>query len=1114
MLKTRFNGKMLASLILLMMTICVSAFAGLRDEVWTVNPSDFRYDMSLYFRMENKDFEDLSSFEIGAFVDDECRGLAEKLELPDGEICLYMRIRSNKAGDEKLSFYMKDKKTGQVVLVKGEDGTELTFKADTRIGLPSQPFMMTPFYTAVFKIDGEVVKTLEVGYGDPIEAPVAPEKEGYTFNGWGDLPATMPAYDIEMHSSYTVNTYSLTFKIGDEEIYSGELAYGASIIAPEAPAKEGYQFVSWGDVPETMPASDLTFTGSYEVLLYNVVYKIDGETVYTSQIAFGQPIPAYGNVPSKEGYSFSGWTEIPEIMPAHDIEINGSYAINHYTVTFSIGNEIFVSQELAYNEEIIVPEAPAKEGYSFSGWGNVPAAMPAGNLEFFGDYTINTYTVVFRIDQEVFQSVELAYGDEIIAPEAPDMEGHTFSGWGEVPATMPAHDLVFVGTYADNYYTITFRIGDEIIKMADLAYGSEIIIPSVPEKEGYTFSGWDNVPATMPASNIELNGHYTVNNYLVSFRIDDEAIYSAELPYGSDITAPDAPEKEGYSFSGWGIVPATVPASDLVISGTYMLNTYTLSFLIDGEVYYTTQVPYGSEISLPELPAKEGYSLVGWDKVPASMPAYDLNIDGTYSVNSYALNFKIGDEVIFSGVLPYGSEIIAPEAPAKEGYSFSGWGMVPAVMPAYDLELTGSYEVNIYNLSFVVDDEVVYTTTLAYGSEIIAPFLPEVEGNTFSGWGEMPSTMPANDLVVKGTYAPNYYLLVFKIGEEVISTGEVAYGAQISVPEAPAKEGYSFSGWGAVPATMPARNLEFEGSYDPISYSLVFKIGDEVVYEGMIPYGAEVVAPEVADKEGFTFSGWGVVPSVMPAQDLVISGSYEINSYAIIFKVGDEVIYSAQLPYGSEIAVPEVPAREGYAFSGWSGVPATMPAQDLEISGSYVVNTYNIVFKIGNEVIFETTLAFGSEIAIPQAPEKEGYTFTGWGVVPLTMPAADLEFSGAYDVNYYNVTFMIADEVIYSAQLPYGAAIVAPQVPEDYEDSFMGWDEYPSTVPAHDVMVKGNVSDVSAVSSVVGSGDSFTVVTLDGIVVIKNGNASEVKERLTPGLYIINGKKVMVKPTR
>ncbi len=137
MLKTRFNGKMLASLILLMMTICVSAFAGLRDEVWTVNPSDFRYDMSLYFRMENKDFEDLSSFEIGAFVDDECRGLAEKLELPDGEICLYMRIRSNKAGDEKLSFYMKDKKTGQVVLVKGEDGTELTFKADTRIGLPS-----------------------------------------------------------------------------------------------------------------------------------------------------------------------------------------------------------------------------------------------------------------------------------------------------------------------------------------------------------------------------------------------------------------------------------------------------------------------------------------------------------------------------------------------------------------------------------------------------------------------------------------------------------------------------------------------------------------------------------------------------------------------------------------------------------------------------------------------------------------------------------------------------------------------------------------------------------------------------------------------------------------
>ncbi len=1167
---------MLASLVVLLMTVCVSAFAGLRDEAWTVNPSDFRYDMSLYFRMENKDFDDLSSYEIGAFVDDECRGLAEKLDLTQGESCLYMRIRSNNADGEKLTFYMKDKKTGQIVLVKGEDGSELTFKADSRVGMPSTPFVMSPYYHAVFKIDGEIVQSLEIGYGDPVVAPEVPAKEGYTFNGWGDLPDTMPAYDIEINSTYTVNMYSLTFKIDDEELFSGEVAYGSTIIAPEAPVKEGYSFSGWTDVPETMPAKDLVFEGKYEALLYNIVYKVDGEVVHTDQLSFGETIPVFNDVPNKVGYTFSGWTEIPETMPARDVEINGSFVVNHYTVTFYVGDEVLVSQELAYEEEIIVPEAPAKEGYSFSGWGDVPATMPAEDLVFKGDYSVNTYKVVFRIDQEIFQTLELEYGAEIVAPEAPEKEGHTFSGWGEVPATMPAYDLVFVGTYADNYYTITFKIGEEVIKMADLAYGSEIILPEVPEKEGYTFNGWGDVPATMPASNIEIVGSYTINNYSIIFKIDDEIIYNGVLAYGTEISAPQAPDKEGYSFSGWGIVPAVMPASDLVISGTYTVNTYSLSFLIDGEVYYTTQVAYGSEITVPEQPVKEGYTLVGWSDVPATMPAYDLNINGTYNVNSYSLTFKIGEDVIFEGVLPYGAEIIVPEAPVKEGHTFSGWGIVPATMPAVDLEITGSYEVNLYNLIFMVDDEVVYSSKVEYGAEIVTPFMPDKEGSTFSGWGVLPPIMPANDLVVKGTYSVNYYMLTFLIGTEVVSTGEIAYGAEIILPEAPDKEGYTFAGWGDVPATMPARNLEIFGSYDVNSYSLVFKIGDEVISENTVAYGSEIVAPEAPEKEGYSFMGWGVVPAVMPAQDVVITGSYELNSYSVVFKIGDEIIRSSQVPYGSEIIVPEVPEREGYTFSGWGEIPAEMPAKDLEFSGSYIVNKYTVTFTVDDEVIFTAELAYGEDIVLPEVPEKEGYTFSGWGIVPSTMPANDLSFSGVYDVNYYNLTFKINDEVVYSSSVAYGTEINAPEVSEIegytfsgwgdvpatmpasdlsitatydvnyYTLTFMigdeviesssvaygteivapevsveegyvfdGWTDMPETMPAHDVVVIGTISpDLGAVDSVSFDAEYVTVVSIDGKILYTNIKASEVEDHLLPGIYIINGKKTLVKASR
>lgn len=1176
MLKRGLKSKLLVTLFVLLTTVCVSAIAGLRDESWTVNPSDFRYDMSLYFRMENKDFEDLSSFEIGAFVGDECRGLAEKLDLTQGESCLYMRIRSNVANGEKLSFYMKDKKTGQIVIVKGSDGSELTFKADSRVGMPSDPFEMSPFYLLVLKIDEEIFETKEIGYGDPIVLPEAPEKEGYTFNGWGDVPTTMPAYDIEVHSSYTVNTYSLTFKIGDEEIFSEMVAYGAVIVVPEVPAKEGYTFSGWSDVPETMPAKDLVITGNYDQAMHNVVYVIDGEVIHTAQVAYGDAIPVFKDVPEKEGYSFSGWSEIPETMPDHDIELDGTYVVNRYTVTFRIDGEEFVSQDLAYQEEIILPEAPAKEGCSFSGWGDVPDVMPAQNLVFEGSYSINTYTVIFRIDQEVFQTLVLEYGAEIIAPEAPEMEGHTFSGWGDVPATMPAYDLVFVGTFADNYYTVTFRIGDEVIKMADLPYGSEILIPEVPEKEGHTFSGWGDVPATMPASNIEILGSYTVNSYNVTFRIDDDVIFSGVLPYGSEIVAPDAPVKEGYAFSGWGIVPATVPASDLVISGSYLANNYILTFLIDGEVYDSFVVSYGSDITVPVPPVKEGYTLVGWSDVPATMPPYDLSIDGTYSLNSYLLTFKVDENIIFSGELPYGAEVVVPEVPVKDGYSFSGWGIVPSTMPASDLEIVGSYELNYYNLTFMVDDEVVYTSMLPYGAEIVAPFVPDKDGAAFSGWGDIPAVMPAYDLTVRGTYGVNFYQLTFKICGEVIFTGELAYGAKIVVPEVPDKEGHSFGGWGNVPETMPARNLEFLGDYYPNTYTLIFKIDGEVVSEEPMLYGSDITTPDVTEKEGYAFSGWGVVPSEMPAQDLEISGSYELNSYAIVFKIGEDVFSSSQLNYGVSIVVPEVPEKDGFTFSGWGEVPEVMPAKDLEFVGNYIEILYNIVFKIDGEVVLESKLPYGAEIVVPEVQEKEGYSFSGWGVVPATMPASDIEFSGTYDVLNYNVIFKIGDDVVYSAQLPYGSEIVAPEVPDHEGYSFSGWGDFPTSVPAHDVEIQGSYSinsyhltvylndeiyleedveygaaitipdpeveagsvfegwieeipetmpahDVvihgvvlegSAVDSVIGDANEITVVSVNGIVIFKNAKAAEVKDQLAPGLYIINGRKVLVNASR
>ena len=218
--------------------------------------------------------------------------------------------------------------------------------------------------------------------------------------------------------------------------------------------------------------------------------------------------------------------------------------------------------------------------------------------------------------------------------------------------------------------------------------------------------------------------------------------------------------------------------------------------------------------------------------------------------------------------------------------------------------------------------------------------------------------------------------------------------------------------------------------------------------------------------------------------------------------------------FGAEIKAPEAPAKEGYTFSGWGEVPASMPAKDLEFTGTYNVNSYKLTFKIGDEVIETKEVNFGAEIKAPEAPEKEGYTFSGWGEVPATMPAKDVEIAGAYNVNSYKLTFKIGDEIIESKDVEFGAEIVAPEAPEKDGYLFDGWSDFPETMPAHDLVVTGTMSEdpTSSINIIGVNGDeTVTIYNLNGRLLFSNVKAADVVGRLTPGLYIINGKKVMVK---
>ena len=285
------------------------------------------------------------------------------------------------------------------------------------------------------------------------------------------------------------------------------------------------------------------------------------------------------------------------------------------------------------------------------------------------------------------------------------------------------------------------------------------------------------------------------------------------------------------------------------------------------------------------------------------------------------------------------------------------------------------------------------------------------------------------------------------------------------------------------------------------NFVLRFVIEGKTITEQLVKEGTAIIAPEVEERMGYTFS-WDELPEVMPANDIVVNGSYTVNKYFVTFKIGDEVIASDSLAYGSAIVAPEVEERMGYTFS-WDELPEVMPANDIVVNGSYSVNKYLVTFKIGDEVLASDSLAYGSAIVAPEAPEKEGYTFSGWGEVLQNVPAYDVTFVGSYTVNTYKVYYYVGNELVHTEEVAYGAAMPSYEYKPSNGDIFNGWDgEHYEAMPAHDVTYIANIT--TSISLLYGNDRKLVIYDL-------NGRRIYDLNRLKSGLYIVNGKRTLVK---
>ena len=265
--------------------------------------------------------------------------------------------------------------------------------------------------------------------------------------------------------------------------------------------------------------------------------------------------------------------------------------------------------------------------------------------------------------------------------------------------SISVNDYTFKWSIVDTF-TITFDSnGGTSVESITQDNGTVITPPANPTREGYTFIGWEPaLPETMPIGGLAVKAQWVINKYTLTYVIDGQEYSKSEVEYNATITQLDDPVREGYTFSGWSEIPATMPAHDVEVTGSFIVNSYTLTYIVDGNAYKTLTVDYGTAITPEAEPTKEGYTFSGWSEIPATMPANDVEISGSFTVNSYTLTYIVDGNAYKTLTVDYGTAITPEAEPTKEGYTFSGWSEIPATMPAHDVEVTGSFTQNIYIL--------------------------------------------------------------------------------------------------------------------------------------------------------------------------------------------------------------------------------------------------------------------------------------------------------------------------------------------------------------------------------------------------------------------------------
>lgn len=883
--------------------------------------------------------------------------------------------------------------------------------------------------------------------GTAYTVPVAPERTGYTFEGWYDHPLS-----------------------GNKKFSGGE-------IGEVIPTATTVLYAHWkaAEIELTLEAADSAPDSQ----------KVKG--------TFGATV-SY-TLPQKAGEAFLGW-KLPDgstamfvSFPEKNATYQAVFAKGKVAVAFNPMGGTFKPGESGVRQgeakaSYTPPTNPERTGYDFAGWYRTSTyaeevddlgVFPLSSTTYYAKWEPKTISVTLESAGATPETQTLtgAFGSSIPAAsgyKTPVLDGSAFKGWkktgagdatAEVSPVFPATNTTYVAVFEGGKSAVVFNTNGGLfvdpfetgLKVGN--QGDNCPLLTYPTRDGYTClgwfdqqtGGWQVTSVNFPASgNTTLWAHWKANTTSVTLNAGVDAIPPTQKLSGSvnSNVIYTTPSKAGHTFMGWklpGALDSTAsktvafPPADAIFEAVWAKNSIVVTFDANGgektadTETLTPSGVAGNTYAVPKV-QRLGYEFAGWWTLPL-------------------------------GGMQVHKDVTQEAFPAESETCFAHWK---------PLEIEVTLEANggeTPNPAWVVKGD--------FGTGVKYPSIPKRAGHTFVGWGSTKTTPIAKAMMFPTYPATSTTLFaIWEAGKVTIAfdpqlgnfgtTGETGVrtgisGTTFTLPAYPMRTGYDFVEW----------NTKADGSGRSYTSNVYPSDANTVVYAIWKPHTVDVtlkanfegapsdqvvknlpfsstVAYVTPERTGYAFVGWATTPDdaghnktmfpLAPEANAVLYAQWEAGKSTVIFDAVGGVYEGTENGVrinivGSPLSAPASPQLPGFTFAGWfedaactkvATIPSIQPTSSKHFYAKYDAALVNATLDLNyaGAPTPEVKQGHNAQVLSYIPPVRAGYTFMGWaetknaltGNHSVVFPAQNATLYATWQLNNVSSTFDAVGGVI------------------------------------------------------------------------------------------------------